>query len=123
MLDFFDFRFSIKFGEFEKHLLEELPVDMRSRVVHQLFPNALKTCPLFAGASDAFVSQLVLRMARNPLRTMPGQVIALQGTVGDQMFLLKSGTAKVTVRNEETDKDEIIGLQHAGVERPSPPPI
>jgi hypothetical protein len=30
VLDFFDFRFSITFGEFEKHLLEELPVDMRS---------------------------------------------------------------------------------------------
>ena len=44
------------------------------RVIHKLFPKALSSSNLFKATSDAFISQCVIHMARNPVRTVPGQV-------------------------------------------------
>ena len=47
---------------------------MQYRVIHKLFPKALSSSNLFKATSDAFISQCVIHMARNPVRTVPGQV-------------------------------------------------
>jgi len=98
ILDYFEFRYSTHNDlNNDKILLDHLPTEMQSRVIHRIFPNALNSSYMFTGAHDAFIAQCVLRMSRNSLRAMPGQVITAQGTLGSEMFLLKSGVAKVQV--------------------------
>mmetsp|Transcript_27545 Transcript_27545/g.89709 ORF Transcript_27545/g.89709 Transcript_27545/m.89709 type:complete len:1062 (-) Transcript_27545:78-3263(-) len=99
ILDYFEFRYSNEHFDVEKKLLDELPTEMQSRVIHKIFPRALDSCYLFTGASEGFIAQCVVRMARRPLRTMPGQVITAEGTLGSEMFLLKSGSAEVSVQD------------------------
>jgi len=99
ILDYFEFRYSNEHFDVEKKLLDELPTEMQSRVIHKIFPRALDSCYLFTGAGEGFIAQCVVRMARRPLRTMPGQVITAEGTLGSEMFLLKSGSAEVSVED------------------------
>jgi hypothetical protein len=75
IFDYFDFRYANPYVDFEKRFLDELPLEMQYRVIQKLFPKALGTSSLFKGTHDAFVSQCVIRMARRPIRTFPGQVI------------------------------------------------
>lgn len=45
---------------------------------------------------------------------LPVQVIVSQGTLGEEMFLLKSGTVKVSVFDPETEKEVTLRFQSAG---------
>ena len=100
ILDFFEFQYSTN-NDLDNHrtLLNHLPSQMQSRVVHRIFPNALDGSYLFRGTNEAFVAQCVLRMSMNSLRTVPGQVVTAQGTLGTEMFLLQSGGAEVTIKD------------------------
>jgi voltage-gated potassium channel len=98
ILDYFEFRYNTTTDlDNDKVLLDHLPTEMQSRVTRRIFPHALNNSYLFTGANEAFVAQCVLRMSRNSLQTMPGQVITAQGTLGSEMFFLKTGTADVRV--------------------------
>ena len=98
ILDYYEFRYNTSNDlDNDKVLLDHLPTDMQSRVTRRIFPHALNNSYLFTGANEAFVAQCVLRMSRNSLQTMPGQVITAQGTLGSEMFFLKTGTADVKV--------------------------
>jgi len=98
ILDYFEFRYSSNNDlDNDKVLLDHLPTEMQSRVIHRIFPNALNNSYMFTGAHEGFIAQCVLRMSRNSLRAMPGQVITAQGTLGSEMYLLKTGVANVQV--------------------------
>jgi len=99
IFDYFDFRYANPYVDFEKRFLDELPLEMQYRVIQKLFPKALVSSSLFKGTHDAFVSQCVIRMARRPIRTFPGQVITAQGVHAAEMYLLKEGSAQVSVKD------------------------
>jgi CRP-like cAMP-binding protein len=100
ILDYFEFRYSTSNDlDADKILLNHLPTDMQSRVIHKIFPDALNKSYLFSGSSEGFVAQCVLRMSNNSLRTMPGQVICAQGQLAAEMLFLKSGSAVVSVKD------------------------
>jgi len=61
---------------------------------------------MFRGVSAAFFEQLILKLARKPLRTMPGQVIVAQGHVTGEMYLIKSGAVYVSSYNKEKKREE-----------------
>ncbi|KAJ1491179.1 hypothetical protein T484DRAFT_1775698, partial [Baffinella frigidus] len=82
------------------------------RVIHKLFPKALSSSNLFKNTTDAFISQCVIHMARNPVRTVPGQVIAAEGTTGAEMYLLKQGNVQVTVA--EASKIIVVSVLEPG---------
>ena len=70
ILDYFEFRYSSNTDlDNDKVLLNTLPTEMQSRVIHRIFPNALNGSYLFTAASEGFVAQCVLKMTGNSLRT------------------------------------------------------
>jgi hypothetical protein len=134
-------------------------VGMQAQLIERVVPRRLdQTSALFRGASESFVARLMIRMARRPLRAMPGQCIVaqvpipnaslhdpmnpykqeipqtncplicipspsyfplsftvdtttsafttilLQGTYGDEMYLVKSGAVEISVRDPRTNK-------------------
>mmetsp|Transcript_59928 Transcript_59928/g.136954 ORF Transcript_59928/g.136954 Transcript_59928/m.136954 type:complete len:697 (+) Transcript_59928:115-2205(+) len=112
IFDYFDFRYANPYVDFEKRFLDELPLEMQYRVIHKLFPKALSSSNLFKNTTDAFISQCVIHMARNPVRTVPGQVIAAEGTTGAEMYLLKQGNVQVTVA--EASKIIVVSVLEPG---------
>jgi len=116
ILDYFEFRYTSHNDlDYDKIILECLPPEMQSRVVHRIFPHALNASYLFSGASEGFVAQCVLRMSKNCLRTMPEQVICAQGSLGSEMYLLKRGSAEVSIRDSASGgKLRILGSISAG---------
>jgi len=69
---------------------------------------------MFRGVSEAFFQQLILKLARKPLRTMPGQVIVAQGHVTGEMYLIKSGSVCVSSYNQEKKRDEKMSVLMPG---------
>ena len=61
--------------------------------------EALRAIPLFAGFSDENLEKLAPRF--NELSFPPGHSIAKEGNPGFGFFVIESGSAKVTVREEE----------------------
>ena len=60
-------------------LVEQLVVGMQAQLIERVVPRRLdQTSALFRGASESFVARLMIRMARRPLRAMPGQCIVAQ---------------------------------------------
>lgn len=114
ILDYYEFRYSNPYVDFEKNFLDDLPKEMQARVISRLFPRALEGCNLFKGASETMVSQLVLRMARHPIRTMPGQNIVVQGNLGAEMYLLKHGVVEVAIQHVNQDKKYVVRRLYPG---------
>lgn len=59
----------------------------------------LREVPLFRGCAEASLSSLAERTAEVDFR--PGQVVVQQGQVGNGLFLVIAGTARVTSGDQE----------------------
>jgi CRP-like cAMP-binding protein len=111
ILDYFEFRHSNQHGaNDQKIFLCSLPTEMQARVIYRIFPNALNSSYIFTGANESFVAQCVLKMSCNSMLTMPGQVIAAQGTLGAEMYLLKSGSCDVSVTDLRGASTRVEGI-------------
>eukprot|EP00802_Teleaulax_amphioxeia_P003906 Tamp_03909.p1 GENE.Tamp_03909~~Tamp_03909.p1 ORF type:complete len:789 (+),score=142.32 Tamp_03909:50-2368(+) len=111
VLEYFEFRLSSTGNqEQDNRLLDALPPMLQSRIVTRLFPQALSSCSLFTNFSEAAVSRIILRMSRNQIRTMPQQLITMQGRLEEQMYLLKSGSAEVVVADENGSAESVANI-------------
>ncbi len=61
----------------------------------------LKTTPLFAGADDAFLSDLTQKVEL--VSCSPGEVVAQEGEATDALYLVRSGFLKVSQRLADED--------------------
>lgn len=62
VLEYFEFMFSNSSDlDNDSKVLDSLPTDIQSRIIHRIFPRALETAYLFSNCSEAFVSQLIIR--------------------------------------------------------------
>ncbi len=66
-------------------------------------PKSWTTLPLFAGLSEEPLERF--REAMAPIQYKNGETVLTQGEPGEDMFVLESGTMRITVRNE---KDVVV---------------
>ena len=62
VLEYFEFIFANSSDlDNDTKVLDSLPTDIQSRIIHRIFPRALETAYLFSNCTEAFVSQLIIR--------------------------------------------------------------
>eukprot|EP01090_Pellita_catalonica_P000280 TRINITY_DN10187_c0_g1_i1.p1 TRINITY_DN10187_c0_g1~~TRINITY_DN10187_c0_g1_i1.p1 ORF type:complete len:425 (+),score=84.34 TRINITY_DN10187_c0_g1_i1:225-1499(+) len=74
-------------------LVEELPSALQADIALHLNHDLVEAVPLFKQAESDVISQLVQHM--KPLVVTPGEYIIRYGTIGKEMYFLKSGVVVV----------------------------
>ncbi|KAK8767436.1 hypothetical protein V5799_005780 [Amblyomma americanum] len=77
----------------ETQIINALSDPLRQRVMWHNCRRVLRNVPFFARADPDFLRDLVLHM--RPEFFTPGDVVAAAGTMGDRLYLLQSGSARV----------------------------
>jgi CRP-like cAMP-binding protein len=114
VLDYFEFRFANSNDQDnDNRILDSLPTELQSRIIKRIFPRAIESAYIFSACNESFVSKLVIKMSRNQQRTMPNQIITAQGSLEEQMYLLKSGSAEVKVTDERGFAVSLMNI-HSG---------
>jgi hypothetical protein len=78
----------------EREIINELPERMRDELVRQMYGHIILTVPLFYGLQNAVLTELCLLM--NITSALKGQVLTREGTLGRSMYIIESGTCRVT---------------------------
>lgn len=73
---------------------------------------ALRTCPLFAGVSEAALQAVAA--ALRPRRFRRGETIFHAGDPGDALYLVTSGTVKITIPPDDGSEPVILTTIEAG---------
>ena len=79
-------------------MLDDLPESLRVEIAMHINRPILEKVPLFAGASETFLRQLVLRL--EPSVAIPGEPIVSRGEAGHRMYFINRGTVDVLAPDE-----------------------
>ncbi len=93
VVDYFNYLWESGMGQDEFTILNELPPSLRLELTLHLNRRIIQKVPLFAGASDAFVRELVSGL--RPVVFTPGDFIIRRGEVGEEMFFINRGKVEV----------------------------
>ena len=82
-----------RLGYDESSVLSELPPSLRLEISLYLNQDIIQKVPLFKGAPDEFVREIV--NALKPVVFTPGDYIVRSGEVGEEMYFISRGTVEV----------------------------
>ena len=98
VISYFNYLWESGMGQDEFTILSELPPSLRLELTLHLNRRIIQKVPIFAGASDAFVRELVSGL--RPIVFTPGDDIIRRGELGDEMFFINRGRVVVLAVNE-----------------------
>lgn len=90
--DYYNYLWESRMGQ-QSDMLDDLPDPLRIEIALHLNRNILRKVPLFEGASEAFLRDLVLHL--DPMVFLPGQALMRRGDVGRRLFFINSGRVDV----------------------------
>ena len=91
--NYYDYLWESRLGYDESSVIEELPPSLRTEVSLYLNRDIIEKVPLFQGASDAFLREIVNIL--HPQVFTPGDFIIRKGEIGNEMFFISSGRVEV----------------------------
>ena len=94
VLRFYDYLWCRQGGVDEEAVMDELPGPIRKRVVMHVNGTIIDSVPFFALCADT-AKQLFVSI----LKPKPSDVIAQQGEVGTELFLIERGQGLVSTRD------------------------
>jgi CRP-like cAMP-binding protein len=77
----------------ERELLCEFSLSLRGEILHETYKNTFFLIPAFQRLSPQFVMDMAMFI--KPLIAVKGDVLAKEGSVGTEMFILNSGVVEV----------------------------
>ena len=98
ILSFYDHKFKAQTVFSEQVILNELPPSMRHDLIADLYRDLIEAVPLFHGLPDDVIHMICLCL--HPMPVQKGDVIIKQGAIGTEMYIVKSGEVKVTMKND-----------------------
>ena len=98
LLDYYHFKYSRSKYFDEKKIMSELNEPLRQRIALQDCQGLIVRVPFFKDADDVFISQVVMILKLN--HYLPQDNVIEEGTTGDQMFFIASGSLQVLVGGE-----------------------
>jgi voltage-gated potassium channel len=98
VVSYFNYLWESGMGQDEFSVLSDLPPSLRLELTLHLNRRIIQKVPLFAGASDAFVRDLVSGL--RPVVYTPGDFIIRRGDVGHEMFFINRGRVEVLGRDD-----------------------
>jgi len=97
---YFDYLWESRRGYNESDVLADLPTSLRRKVSIFINKTMLEKVPLFEGAGDALVRELLMHLVPNVFT--PGDYVFRTGDLGDSMYFINSGRVEVVSGDGKT---------------------
>jgi voltage-gated potassium channel len=97
---YYDYLWESRRGYSEGHVLADLPDSLRLKVSIFTNKSMLEKVPIFEGAGDALVEELLMHL--KPAIFTPGDYVFRTGDVGDGMYFISSGHVEVVSSDGKT---------------------
>lgn len=98
--DYFAYLWEAQKGGDSQQILAPLPKSLQVELTLQLNRRIIETVPMFEGASDAFVRDLVSHLQAKIYT--PGDFVVSYGEMGGEMFFIHRGRVQVVGEDQET---------------------
>lgn len=96
--DYYDYLWETRRGYDETSVVDELPYSLRVQVVLELHREIISKVPIFAGASQAFIREIILNM--ESVVFTPGDYVVRKGEIGAEMYFISRGSVDVVSEDE-----------------------
>lgn len=90
--DYYNYLWESRIGQ-QSEMLDDLPRPLHVEIALHLNRTILRKVPLFTGASEQFLRELVLHL--EPMVFLPGQSLMRRGEMGDHLYFINKGTVDV----------------------------
>ena len=97
---YYDYLWNNRRGFDESAVLDELPSSLKLKVALHLNKEIIEKVPMFRGASDEFIRQIVLNL--KAVLYTPGDYIFRKGEMGDQMYFISRGKVEIVSEDGAT---------------------
>jgi hypothetical protein len=97
--DYYNYLWESRIGR-QSEMLDDLPVPLRTEIALHLNRAVLAKVPLFEGATDAFLRELVVNF--EPTVAIPGENIVRRGTPGHHVYFINKGRVEVLAPDDRT---------------------
>ena len=91
--EYYDYLWNNRRGFDESAVLDDLPQSLKIQVALHLNRDIIAKVPMFNGASDDLIQQIVLNL--KPVLYTPGDFIFRKGEMGDKMFFISRGHVEI----------------------------
>eukprot|EP00755_Sulcionema_specki_P033986 Sspe_Gene.101988::Locus_76680_Transcript_1_1_Confidence_1.000_Length_2044::g.101988::m.101988 len=112
---YYDFMWRSRQGIDSEATMNDLPNYLKIEVALHICKDMISTVPLFRGADEQFIREVVSRL--RPLVCLPNTQIVTKGEMGKEMYFIARGKVAVIIeyegRNGQTEEKVICEL-HAG---------
>ena len=96
--NYYDYLWETRRGYDESSVVDELPYSLRTLVSLELHREIIAKVPIFAGASPAFIKDIVMNM--ESVVFTPGDYVVRKGEIGEEMYFLSRGSVDVVSDDE-----------------------
>jgi CRP-like cAMP-binding protein len=96
--NYYDYLWESRRGYNESHVIEELPLSLKTQITIQMNRDLIKKVPLFKGAPESFLKEVILNL--EPVIFTPGDYIMKAGELGYEMYFISSGRVDVLSADE-----------------------
>jgi len=97
---YYDYIWTHRTGQSQDPAFAGLPESLRTEIALQLNRRILKKVPLFQGATEDFLREVVLLL--EPRIYMPGDLVFQEGDLGDAMYFVSSGAVEAFSETDPT---------------------
>lgn len=97
---YYDYVWNNRRGFDESAVLQDLPQSLKLQVALHLNREIIEKVPMFRGAPDELVRQIVLNL--RPQLFTPGDYVFRKGELGDQMYFISRGKVEVVSEDGKT---------------------
>ncbi len=97
--DYYDYLWDNRRGYDESSVLSDLPKTLKTTVSLYLNREIIEKVPLFKGASEEFLTELILNL--EPVIYTPGDYVVKKGEMGYDMFFISKGSIDVVSEDEK----------------------
>ncbi len=97
--DYYDYLWESRRGYDEASILEDLPRPLQISVSLFLNRGIIQKVPIFQGASEEFIKEIILNL--RPVVFTPGDHVVIKGEIGYEMYFISRGTVDVVSENED----------------------
>lgn len=98
IINYYNYLWESRRGYDETAVLQDLPVSLKTQVAIYINKEIIEKVPIFNGASDAFVREIILNL--DPVVFTPGDIIVNQGDIGYDMFFISKGSVDVVSEDQ-----------------------
>ncbi|MDC7232994.1 MAG: ion transporter, partial [Spirochaetales bacterium] len=96
--DYYDYLWESRRGYDESSILSDLPKPLQTSVSLFLNREIIQKVPIFQGASEEFIKEIILNL--EPVVFTPGDYVVIKGEIGYEMYFISRGSVDVVSEDE-----------------------